>query len=485
MAHTLSIQYEAKGNKTFLLPFALETSADLLVWIDGVLQAPSTYQVDLSPQKDGQNGSIIFNRLVGTVSSPKIVTLQKKVTIDRKVQFLDYGDFSARNINLELDNIFLILDSLKEEVGSSLRLSKCFPLQQTVSLQSYEPGRGLYWGTDGELHNTTLNLEEMLNKVLVIEAEVQVIKRHHGNGNSHIINIKAEKVLIDNSQLHIKKQNLQAYLNDYDSTLSGLQGSWEGVTKNFDSVKQQMDTLLSKVNGYDANFSNFDTKITGYNSRISGIEAAQNSVLLEFGKVQSALTSLQSNYSETISKLTSSVSAYSSQISQAAEDSAKCVQAVQNLSTRVAGYDIKIGNVLDKVSSYDATINDVRAANQSISVRLNSLDTEVKDSLGRYYQSIQDVTTKVNSFDQRIKSAEEKSTKAEGSFANLDQRVFTINTSVAELEQAIADAQDSLDDLSDKVGALEVDFSKCSTLKVNTWQEFVNKVDELLGKIPH
>lgn len=113
------IQYvTVSGQTLFPYPFPITQDSDLVVIINGVLQATdSTYA--LSGQGNPTGGNLTLN--VGSTAG-NVVTLFRNIGIQRVTQFAQNGGFSSAAFNAEFNNLYLIAQQLEASIAQCLQI---------------------------------------------------------------------------------------------------------------------------------------------------------------------------------------------------------------------------------------------------------------------------------------------------------------------------------------------------------------------------
>lgn len=110
------VRYVANGVQTvFAYPFPIFASEDLKVYFDGSLQS-SGYDVADAGETDG--GSVTFDAAPG---NGIVVTLERRLPLERVSDFLEGGDFSAAAINTELDYLTASVQQVDRDMAPMLR----------------------------------------------------------------------------------------------------------------------------------------------------------------------------------------------------------------------------------------------------------------------------------------------------------------------------------------------------------------------------
>lgn len=145
-AQDTRVTYTASGSSdTFAYPFRILSSADLLVYVDDVLQTLTTdYTVTGVDEEDG--GNVVF---VDNPAADSVVVIMRDMDYGRTA--FDYqtsGSFRAETINRDLDSLALQIQQLAEKISRAPLLSVATVL---AGLAFPSPGAGQYirWNNDG------------------------------------------------------------------------------------------------------------------------------------------------------------------------------------------------------------------------------------------------------------------------------------------------------------------------------------------------
>lgn len=111
------VRYVADGMQgVYIYPFVIFTANDLDVYLDENLQNAG-YQVSGVGQNGG--GSLTFNAIPAT---GVIITIQRRLVIERTSDFAEGGAFRASVINQELDRLTAVQQQLEDDLERSFRL---------------------------------------------------------------------------------------------------------------------------------------------------------------------------------------------------------------------------------------------------------------------------------------------------------------------------------------------------------------------------
>ena len=112
------VRYVANGTQTvFEYPFPIFASEDLKVYFDG---APQFSGFDVAEAGNTNGGSVTFDT---APESGVILTLERKLPLERMTDFLEGGDFSAQAINNELDYLTGSIQQIDRTLSPMLRYS--------------------------------------------------------------------------------------------------------------------------------------------------------------------------------------------------------------------------------------------------------------------------------------------------------------------------------------------------------------------------
>ncbi len=121
------VRYVANGTQTvFAYPFPIFASEDLKVYFDGAEQASG---FDISDAGQTAGGDVTFD---AAPASGIIVTLERKLPLERVTDFIEGGDFSAAAINTELDYLAGSVQQVNRALSPMLRYSDHETTSETV-----------------------------------------------------------------------------------------------------------------------------------------------------------------------------------------------------------------------------------------------------------------------------------------------------------------------------------------------------------------
>lgn len=140
------IQYTAMVSQTdFDYPFPIFADDDMAVYVDDVLQA-SGYAVTGAGSSDG--GAVIFDAAPGDQA---IVTLVRRMTIERTTDFQESGEFRAKVINDELDKEVAMLQQVADDLDRCVKLAETdTAVDLSLPDKAARAGQFFAWDADGK-----------------------------------------------------------------------------------------------------------------------------------------------------------------------------------------------------------------------------------------------------------------------------------------------------------------------------------------------
>lgn len=112
------VRYVANGTQTdFEYPFPIFASEDMKIYFDGAVQNNG---FDISDVGDTNGGIVTFDT---APSNNIVVTLERRLPLERVTDFLEGGDFSAQAINNELDYLTASVQQINRDLSPMLRYS--------------------------------------------------------------------------------------------------------------------------------------------------------------------------------------------------------------------------------------------------------------------------------------------------------------------------------------------------------------------------
>jgi hypothetical protein len=142
----------ANGSQTaFTYPFPIFTANDLKIFLNGAPQS-SGFSVTGAGNTDG--GSVVFDT---APASGVIVTLERRLDLERMTDFLEGGDFSARAINNELDFMMAAIQQVNRDQTAMLRYDATEnPADIVLPSKATRSGKALGFDDNGDPVAVTL-----------------------------------------------------------------------------------------------------------------------------------------------------------------------------------------------------------------------------------------------------------------------------------------------------------------------------------------
>lgn len=193
---TPRIRYEANGVQTsFIYHFPIFKEEDLQVWVDSDLVATG---YEISGIGESEGGQIVFDT---APADGTIITLVRKLIIERVSDFQTGGSFRAKVINDELDFQTASLQQVNCEVLRAMRLSPYAP-DANMELPIPNAGKALLWNEEG---NGIINSISNFNNIVVdatAQADIAIAQAgiattKAGEANDSAASAAASAALID------------------------------------------------------------------------------------------------------------------------------------------------------------------------------------------------------------------------------------------------------------------------------------------------
>lgn len=140
------VRYVADGVQTaFTYPFPIFASEDLAVYLNGAKQISG---FDISGAGNTSGGSVTFD---SAPADEVIVTLERKLPLERLTDFLEGGDFSAQAINTELDFLTAAIQQVARQGNLTLKYSDHeTPSSLNLPSKSQRAGKALGFNAQGD-----------------------------------------------------------------------------------------------------------------------------------------------------------------------------------------------------------------------------------------------------------------------------------------------------------------------------------------------
>lgn len=138
------IQYVADGAQTaFPFPFAIFQAADLQVLVN---EAQQVGGLSVTGAGSSNGGTATF---AAPPPAGALVTLLRRLTVQRVTDFQADGIIRAKSLNDELDYQIAALQQLADEIGHTVRRRPSSPSSADLTLPEPAAGRALKWNADG------------------------------------------------------------------------------------------------------------------------------------------------------------------------------------------------------------------------------------------------------------------------------------------------------------------------------------------------
>ncbi len=147
------VRYVANGVQTaFEYPFPIFASEDLKVYFNG---APQYAGFDITDAGNTSGGTISFDI---APADGIVLTLERRLPLERMTDFLEGGDFSAQSINNELDYLTASVQQVDRQLSPMLRYSDHETTAATI-LPDRANRAGKALGFDGDGNPVAVSLE--------------------------------------------------------------------------------------------------------------------------------------------------------------------------------------------------------------------------------------------------------------------------------------------------------------------------------------
>ena len=153
------IQYISNGIlKKYEFPFVIFKTSDINVYLDDVLQDPSTYSV--SEPKDSLGGFVLFETV------PKkdvIITIIRKLSIERLTDFQPGSSLRADVLNDELDYQMACQQEIAERLNRTMILPAYSQnMDEALQLPLPNSGKAIVWNKEGtNLENSNVSINDL------------------------------------------------------------------------------------------------------------------------------------------------------------------------------------------------------------------------------------------------------------------------------------------------------------------------------------
>lgn len=178
------VRYAANGVQTvFEYPFPIFAGEDLKVYFDG---APQYAGFDVADAGDTSGGSVTFDL---PPADGVILTLERRLPLERMTDFLEGGDFSAQAINNELDYLTASVQQVDRRLSPMLRYSDHENPAGTI-LPSRESRANKALGFDGDGNPVPVSLEGSMAPPNYTAYGTGAITRTSSDKFSEVVSVK-------------------------------------------------------------------------------------------------------------------------------------------------------------------------------------------------------------------------------------------------------------------------------------------------------
>ncbi len=178
------VRYVSNGSQTsFQYPFPIFASEDMAVYFDGARQYSG---FDVSDVGETAGGLVTFDE---APESAVVLTLERRLPLERVTDFLEGGDFSAVGINNELDYLTASIQQIDRDLSPMLRYS-----DHEVAGNAILPERGLRTnkalGFDGNGDPVAVSLEGSMAAPDYTASGMGAVTRTSSNKFSDSVSVK-------------------------------------------------------------------------------------------------------------------------------------------------------------------------------------------------------------------------------------------------------------------------------------------------------
>lgn len=178
------VRYVASGtNRSFDYPFPIFASEDLRVFFDG---APRISGFDIDSIGETSGGTVTFDT---PPPSGTIITLERRLPLERMTDFLEGGDFSAVAINNELDYLTASVQQVQRLQSGMLRYTD-HETPAGVVLPEREVRAGKALGFDEDGNPVAVSLEGSMAAPDFTAYGTGAVTRNSGGKLSDIVSVK-------------------------------------------------------------------------------------------------------------------------------------------------------------------------------------------------------------------------------------------------------------------------------------------------------
>jgi len=178
------VRYVTNGTQTtFQYPFPIFASEDLSVYFDGAEQFNG---FDVSDAGETSGGVIEFDT---PPSNGTVLTLERRLPLERITDFIEGGDFSAQAINNELDYLTGSLQQIDRDISPMLRYSD-HEVPGNVDIPNRNQRANMALGFDGNGDPIAVSLEGSMSSPDYTASGTGSITRTSNNKFSDFVSVK-------------------------------------------------------------------------------------------------------------------------------------------------------------------------------------------------------------------------------------------------------------------------------------------------------
>lgn len=150
------VRYAANGSQIeFDYPFPVFASEDVAVYFNGALQVAG---YDITGAGNTLGGTVVFD---DAPVNDTVITIERRVPLERMTDFLEGGDLSARSLNNELDYLTASIQQLSRDMAPMIRYDGLeTPGEVVLPVKASRANRALAFDENGDMttvaHGATL-----------------------------------------------------------------------------------------------------------------------------------------------------------------------------------------------------------------------------------------------------------------------------------------------------------------------------------------
>ncbi|CAA7613100.1 putative Cell wall-associated hydrolase [Candidatus Terasakiella magnetica] len=146
------------GQSAFSYSFPIPTAADMAVWVGTVLQSPAAYTVTGAGLSTG--GTVVF---ASPPATGAVVTLVRRLLIQRVSDFPQNSGFLPKPLNDELDFQTMAIQQVAEDAGRAVKRALTSTNNADLTLPEPSPGKAIKWNASAAgLENSCADVDTVL-----------------------------------------------------------------------------------------------------------------------------------------------------------------------------------------------------------------------------------------------------------------------------------------------------------------------------------